>query len=142
MVVTVAIVVYTHDLSLGVMVGVVLSVLHFGWKQTKIRVQSSEERGQKVYLVHGPFFFGSSSHFVDEFDAESDPQDITIDFGGSHIWDNTAVVAIGKVKFKYAKLGKTVHLRGLNEESTQLLERSGFKVSGMDTVPGTGGHGA
>lgn len=126
MVVTVAIVVYTHDLSIGVMVGVVLSVLHFGWKQTKIRVQANEEQGQKVYRVHGPFFFGSSSHFVDEFNAEADPQEITIDFGGSHIWDNTAVVAISKVKFKYAKLGKTVHLRGLNEESSRLLEKSGF----------------
>lgn len=130
MIVTVTIVVYTHDLSIGVMVGVVLSVLHFGWKQTKIRVQASQEQGQKVYRVHGPFFFGSSSRFVDEFDAEADPKEITIDFGGSHIWDNTAVVAIGKVKFKYAKLGKTVHLRGLNEESSRILEQSGFATAG------------
>ena len=129
MVVTVVIVVITNDLSIGVLVGVVLSALHFGWKQAKIRVHASEEQGQKVYRVNGPFFFGSSSRFVDEFHAETDPEEITIDFGGSHIWDNTAVVAIGKVKFKYAKLGKTVHLRGLNEESSRLLERSGFAVS-------------
>ncbi|MCZ4148470.1 sodium-independent anion transporter, partial [Escherichia coli] len=118
----------TSDLSIGVLVGVVLSVLHFGWKQAKIRVQSSEEQGRRVYRVHGPFFFGSSSRFVDEFNAEADPDEITIDFSGSHIWDNTAVVAIGKVKFKYAKLGKTVHLRGLNEESSRLLEKSGFAL--------------
>lgn len=41
---------------------------------------------------------------------------------------------LAKWKFKYAKLGKTVHLRGLNEESTRILERSGFATAG--------GHGS
>lgn len=53
MIVTVSIVVVTHDLSKGVMAGVVLSAIIFAWKIAKIRVQANSESNRKVYRVHG-----------------------------------------------------------------------------------------
>lgn len=123
MVITVAIVVYTHDLSKGVMVGVLLSALNFGWSMAKIKVHARSDEELKVYEVSGPMFFGSASHFLEHFSPAQDPAQIEINFTRSHIWDHSAVTAIGKVLNKYEETGRKVELTGLNEESQNLLSR-------------------
>ncbi|WP_018884081.1 SulP family inorganic anion transporter [Paenibacillus massiliensis] len=123
MVITVAIVVYTHDLSKGVMVGVLLSALNFGWSMAKIKVHVRSDEELKVYEVSGPMFFGSASHFLEHFSPAQDPAQIEINFTRSHIWDHSAVTAIGKVLNKYEETGRKVELTGLNEESRNLLSR-------------------
>ncbi|WP_028589790.1 SulP family inorganic anion transporter [Paenibacillus massiliensis] len=123
MVITVAIVVYTHDLSKGVMVGVLLSALNFGWSMAKIKVHTRSDEELKVYEVSGPMFFGSASHFLEHFSPAQDPAQIEINFTRSHIWDHSAVTAIGKVLNKYEETGRKVELTGLNEESRNLLSR-------------------
>ncbi|MNW37119.1 Bicarbonate transporter BicA [compost metagenome] len=123
MVITVAIVVYTHDLSKGVMVGVLLSALNFGWSMAKIKVHARSDEELKVYEVSGPMFFGSASHFLEHFSPSQDPAQIEINFARSHIWDHSAVTAIGKVLNKYEETGRKVKLTGLNEESRNLLNR-------------------
>ena len=123
MVITVAIVVYTHDLSKGVMVGVLLSALNFGWSMAKIKVHARSDEELKVYEVSGPMFFGSASHFLEHFSPSQDPAQIEINFARSHIWDHSAVTAIGKVLNKYEETGRKVELTGLNEESRNLLNR-------------------
>lgn len=123
MVITVAIVVYTDDLSKGVMVGVLLSALNFGWSMAKIKVHARGDEELKVYEVSGPMFFGSASHFLEHFSPSQDPAQIEINFTHSHIWDHSAVTAIGKVLNKYEETGRKVELTGLNEESRSLLNR-------------------
>ncbi|WP_025680304.1 SulP family inorganic anion transporter [Paenibacillus massiliensis] len=123
MVITVAIVVYTHDLSKGVMVGVLLSALNFGWSMAKIKVHVRSDEELKVYEVSGPMFFGSASNFLEHFSPAQDPAQIEINFTRSHIWDHSAVTAIGKVLNKYEETGRKVELTGLNEESRNLLSR-------------------
>lgn len=123
MVITVAIVVYTHDLSKGVMVGVLLSALNFGWSMAKIKLHTRSDEELKVYEVSGPMFFGSASHFLEHFSPAQDPAQIEINFTRSHIWDHSAVTAIGKVLNKYEETGRKVELTGLNEESRSLLSR-------------------
>lgn len=128
MVVTVIIVVATHDLSKGVIVGVLLSALHFGWKMAKIRISTTEDHEEKVYHVRGPMFFASTSHFVDHFEPSDDPDRVVVDFSHSHVWDHSAVTAIGKVLQKYRNSGKTITLQGLNEESRLIVEKLGGPV--------------
>jgi SulP family sulfate permease len=128
MVVTVIIVVATHDLSKGVIVGVLLSALHFGWKMAKIRISATENNDEKVYHVRGPMFFASTTHFVDHFEPSDDPERVVVDFSHSHIWDHSAVTAIGKVLQKYTKSGKSITLQGLNEESRLIIEKLGGPV--------------
>ncbi|MHA6481616.1 SulP family inorganic anion transporter [Paenibacillus sp. strain BS8-2] len=131
MVVTVAVVVYTHDLAKGVMVGVVISALIFGWRMAKLHADTHvTEQGIKHYQIRGQMFFGTMSHFAELFDAHGDPDHIVIDLGASHVWDHSAVTAIAKVLNKYETLGKKVTIIGLNEESKKLIDRVGLGVSG------------
>ncbi|WP_213412483.1 SulP family inorganic anion transporter [Xylanibacillus composti] len=126
MIMTVAVVVYTHNLALGVFAGVIMSALIFGWRIAKLRVESKLHRdGQKQYAISGQLFFGTTSHFVDAFDYREDPERIIIDFSSSHVWDHSAVTAIAKVNLKYQQLGKQVKFTGLNPDSEKLIQRIG-----------------
>jgi SulP family sulfate permease len=82
-----------------------------------------------VYHVSGPMFFASTTHFVDHFEPSDDPKRVVVDFSQSHIWDHSAVTAIGKVLQKYTKSGKLITLRGLNEESRLIVEKLGGPVA-------------
>ncbi len=130
MVVTVAIVVITSDLAIGVISGVVLSALIFGWRSAKIKAHTAvEPSGAKVYRITGQLFFGTMSHFVDLFDYRNDPDTIVIDFSASHVWDHSAVTAISKAKLKYEQLGRKVKIIGMNQESKALVEQVGLAAS-------------
>ncbi|RNB69091.1 SulP family inorganic anion transporter [Brevibacillus panacihumi] len=129
MVTTVAIVVATHDLAKGVIAGVIMSALIFGWKMARLKaVTSFTTDGVKVYAISGQLFFGTMTHFVNEFDYQADPEEIVIDFSHSHVWDHSAVTGIAKVVHKYQQLGKKVRVEGLNEESKWLVDRIGISA--------------
>lgn len=129
MVITVATVVATSDLALGVVSGVILSALIFGWRLAKIKANVKiDKNGFKVYQISGPLFFGTMLHFVDLFDSKMDPDSIVIDFSSSHVWDHSAVTAIAKVKLKYQQIDKKVTIVGLNEDSQKLVEQIGLRV--------------
>ncbi|MGG3883169.1 SulP family inorganic anion transporter [Brevibacillus panacihumi] len=129
MVTTVAIVVATHDLAKGVVAGVIMSALIFGWKMARLKaVTSITSDGAKVYTISGQLFFGTMTHFVNEFEYQTDPEEIVIDFSRSHVWDHSAVTGIAKVVHKYEQLGKQVRVEGLNEESKWLVDRIGISA--------------
>jgi len=130
MLTTVAIVVTTHDLSKGVMAGVLLSALIFAWKIAELRMDTSIQiDGSKCYKVFGQMFFGTTSDFTSQFHYHEDPEVIMIDFASSHVWDHSAVNAIAKVILKYQQLDKKVTIIGLNEESEMLVEKIGLYAS-------------
>lgn len=132
MIVTVGIVVATHDLSKGVMAGVVLSAVLFAWKAARIRTAVSvQDNGAKLYRVTGQLFFATVSQFMDQFDFSGDPEQVVVDFSSSHVWDHSAVTAISKMLLKYEQAGKKVSMIGLNDESRGLIEKVGLNaVSG------------
>ncbi|MGD6872740.1 SulP family inorganic anion transporter [Sutcliffiella horikoshii] len=129
MIVTVAIVVYTHDLAKGVAAGVVLSALIFGWKMAKIKATITLKEDVMHYQITGQMFFGTMSHFVDLFDYNNDPKEVVIDFSNTHIWDQSAVTAISKTVQKYQRLGINVNIVGLNDESKTLIDRVGLSAT-------------
>lgn len=126
MITTVAVVVYTHNLAFGVLIGVILSAILFGWKMAKIKAYATEESGKKTYHITGQLFFGTMTHFVELFDLQNDPDEVTINFSASHVWDQSAVTGIAKVIFKYQQSGKNIHIVGLNDESKHLVYRIGL----------------
>ncbi len=124
MVITIAIVVFTHDLAKGVIAGVVLSALVFGWRISAITATSGVRSDSvKVYTVKGQVFFGTMAAFIDLFDYAGDPERVEIDLKNSHIWDQSAVAAIAKVIDKYQQQGKSVYVTGLNPESQETLDK-------------------
>jgi len=127
MILTVVIVVSTSDLALGVLAGVIISALVFGWRIATLGVKTHlSTTGDKIYVISGQVFFGTMTHFIDLFDATNDPNRIVIDFTHSHVWDHSAVTGISKVIANYHQLNKTVSITGLNSESASLLQRSGL----------------
>ncbi len=121
---TIAIVVYTHNLAMGVLTGVLLATLAMAWKMSVISVSGScREDGVKVYTVKGQLFFGTMAAFIDLFDYTGDPDKIEIDFKNSHIWDHSAVEAIARVIDKYQRENKSVYVIGLNIESQETLDK-------------------
>lgn len=127
MVLTVVSVVATSDLAVGVFVGVALSAVFVGWKMARIHaVTSVNSDGEKVYTITGQMFFGTMTHFIDLFDISTDPFSIVIDFSHTHLWDHASVTGIDKVVRKYEQVGKSVRLTGLNDESAELVRKSGY----------------
>ncbi|WP_301663490.1 SulP family inorganic anion transporter [Methanoculleus frigidifontis] len=124
MLLTIAIVVATHDLAKGVLAGVVLAALIFGWKISVIAAPASiRDDGVKVYTVRGQLFFGTMRAFIGLFDYAGDPERVRIDFSHSHVWDHSAVEAIARVVHKYQQQGKSVYVIGLNPESQETLDK-------------------
>lgn len=129
MVLTVGIVVATHDLAKGVLAGVMASALRYGWKTAKIQVSRESSGGVIRYRVYGPLFFGSTTHFIKAFQVWDDGECIEVDMSASHVWDQSGLNAISHVLEKYQSADKRVILIGLNEESTQLCKRNGIPLS-------------
>ncbi len=125
MVVTVITVLQTHDLSKGVLVGIILSAIFFASKISKVKVTSlsAQNSQKKVYHVSGQLFFASVTDFVNSFDYKDDVKEIDLDLSNAHLWDDSAVGAIDKVVFKYHQNGIKVNIKGLNTESNKLVEK-------------------
>jgi SulP family sulfate permease len=104
--------VVTHNLALAVISGVIVSALAYAWKSAHHIHRDCEIRpdGSKVYNLHGPLFFGSVTEFSTGFNPASDPQEVTIDFKDSRVWDHSGLDAISKLASRYRVAGKTLHL--------------------------------
>ena len=118
------------DLAMAVVVGVIVSALVFAWEHAKhINVKTYDNKyGIRIYELNGPLFFGSVNHFRDLFDPENDPQEVIIEFQNSRVADHSAIEAIDNLAEKYIKAGKTLHLRHLSQECTELLTKAGDLV--------------
>ncbi|WP_101846893.1 SulP family inorganic anion transporter [Halobacillus sp. Marseille-P3879] len=127
MVVTVATVVYTHNLAYGVLAGVLLSMIFFAVKISKVRVLSLyvNEGRKKIYYVQGQLFFASVTDFVSSINFKDEVDLVEIDLTQSHLWDDSAIGALDSVETKFEQRGIEVQFKGLNGESSRLLNRLG-----------------
>ena len=128
MVATTVTVVATHDLSKGVMLGVVLSAIFFmrrvGKTITVTEVVTPED-GVLRYRVSGQLFFASADLFAASFEHHGHPHRVEIDMTEAHLWDLTGSAAVDKVVFRYRRQGAVVELTGFNEASRTLIDRVG-----------------
>ncbi|WP_430240725.1 SulP family inorganic anion transporter [Neorhizobium sp. DAR64861/K0K2] len=123
---TVAVVLATHDLSKGVIVGVLLSGVFFAGKVARmVRVSSSLSEDGKVrtYAVEGQVFFASADALVDAFDFAESLERVTIDVRRAHLWDISAVGALDRAVMKFRSRGIAVEVIGANEASASMIDR-------------------
>jgi SulP family sulfate permease len=126
MITTVVVVVVTHNLALGVFVGVLLASLFFANKVARykyVRSSLSEDRTTRTYHVVGQVFFASAEKFVEFFDFKEAVDRVVINLTEAHFWDITAVSALDKVVLKFRREGTQVELIGLNEASATIVGR-------------------
>ena len=141
MVATTATVVATHDLSKGVILGVLLSAVFFMRKVGKtIAVSEVEtpETGVLRYRVSGQLFFASADLFAASFEHHGHPTRVEIDLSDAHLWDLTGVAAVDKVVFRYRRQGAEVVVTGMNAAGRTLVDRVGrFE---KEHLPAGAGH--
>jgi len=127
MVATVVVVVSTHNLALGVLVGVLLAALFFANKISRFMLVKSVDDGDglRVYTVVGQVFFATADSFIAGFDFKEALERVTIDVSSAHFWDITAVSALDKVVIKFRREGAEVNLVGMNEASATIVDRFG-----------------
>ena len=124
---TLAVVVWTHNLAIGVIVGVVIAMVAFARRVAHFAsvtrtVGGDDEIEAALYTVEGELFFASSNDLTTLFEYSEDPENIIIDLSGSHIWDASTVAALDTIQTKYESMGKTVYIKGMNDYS-QLLHQ-------------------
>ncbi len=138
MIATVAVVVATHDLAQGVLVGVLLSGFFFANKIARfmfVKSRSEDEGRMRVYEVVGQVFFASADAFIASFDFKDVLDKVQIDVSRAHFWDLTAVGALDKVVVKFRREGTEVEVVGLNEASATLIDRFGTHDKADATDP-------
>ncbi|MFC6582090.1 SulP family inorganic anion transporter [Planomonospora parontospora] len=130
---TVAVVVATHNLAIGVIAGSLTAMVIFARRVAhlaNVTAVVDPDGIQVVYAVTGELFFASSGDLVYRFDYTGDPDQVVIDLSGAHIWDASSVAALDAVETKYAARGKTVTVIGLNEPSARLHGALAGQLSG------------
>lgn len=142
MVATTATVVATHDLSKGVMLGVLLSAVFFMRKVGKtlvVEAIATPEDGVLRYRVRGQLFFASADLFAASFEHHGRPGRVEIDMTDAHLWDLTGVAAVDKVMFRYRRQGAEVELIGMNAAGRTLVDQVG-KHDKRHLPAGAGAH--
>ena len=129
MVATVVVTVATHNLAIGVGVGVLVAMTLFARRVahlTEVQREVVEDRqgvSTAVYRVTGQLFFASSNDLYTQFDYADDPDQVVIDLTDSHVWDASTVASLDAITTKYARKGKTVEIVGLNPSSAERHDR-------------------
>ncbi len=143
MLVTVVTVVVTHDLSLGVLAGVLLSGVFFAGKVSRLSHVSSElspDGTTRTYRIEGQVFFASAGAFTEAIDLTETLERLVIDVHNAHFWDISAIAALDKVVLKARRHGMTVEIIGLNEASSTMVERFATHDKHEAVAAATPGH--
>ena len=143
MLATVVVTVSTHNLAIGVFVGVLLAALFFANKVGNILYigsEATEDGHGRRYEVVGQVFFASGERFMGAFDFKESVERVEIDLSRAHFWDITAVEALDKAVLKFRREGTEVEVIGLNEASATIVDRFAVhdKPDAVDKL--MGGH--
>jgi SulP family sulfate permease len=142
MISTVAVVVATHNLAIGVGVGVLLATLFFANKIGRFMVVKTQDTDQntRTYEVVGQVFFASSEQFIDSFDFKEAVDKVIIDLTQAHFWDITAVSSLDKVVIKFKREGAQVEIVGMGEATATIVDKFGVHNDPKEVEKLMGGH--
>ena len=140
---TVGVTVYTHNLALGVITGVLFASLFFANKISHFMycdINYNEDKSIKTYKFVGQVFFNSADKFYETIDFKEVLDKVIIDVSRAHFWDVTAVYALDKSVIKLKKEGKNVEIFGQNEASKTIIDRFGIHDKPDEIEKVMGGH--
>ena len=126
MLTTVVMTIFSHNLAIGVLIGVALNALLFSSKIAQLVFVDSviDSAGEKrVYNVAGQIFFVSVNEFLDKFDFKEDVELVKIDLTHAHLWDQSAIAVLDRVVISFRRNGAEVEVVGLNQASATLVDK-------------------
>lgn len=141
MLATVVTVVYTHNLAIGVLIGVLLSGIFFAGKIAQLfRITSSlsSDGRERTYVLEGQLFYGSAEDFAEAFDFREVLDRVIIDVSRAHIWDISSVQALDMAILKLRREGAEVEVVGMNQATETLVDKLAIhdKPGAMDKLMG------
>ena len=143
MISTVIVVVATHNLAIGVLVGVLLATLFFANKIGRfmvVKANHDESNDQITYEVVGQVFFASAEQFIASFDFKNAVSNVVIDLTHAHFWDITGVSSLDKVVIKFRREGATVNIIGMNSATETVIDKFGVHNNPEEVEKLLGGH--
>jgi SulP family sulfate permease len=135
MVATVVVTVATHNLAIGVLVGVIVAMTLFARRVAHVTqtdrelIEGADGQVTVTYRVTGELFFASSNDLYTQFQYVDDPDEVLIDLTGAHVWDASTVAALDAITTKYERKGKTATIVGLTGPSAERHERLSGRLS-------------
>lgn len=139
MLVTVIATLLTHNLAIGVVLGVVVAMISFARRVAhltsveKVAELDTNHDGSidnRTYKVHGQLFFASSNDLVYSFDYTDSADNIVIDLTDAEVWDASSVATLDSISQKFHERGKMVSIVGLDGASQQRLDRLSGQLGG------------
>ncbi len=128
---TVAVTLLTHNLAIGVGVGVLVACVLFTQRIAHLVDVDRVVEGEVArYTVDGALFFASSNDLYTQFDYAGDPENVVIDLSGAHVWDASTVAALDAITHKYETRGKNVEIVGLQGDSADRFDRHTGQLDG------------
>ena len=121
MILTVIIVLMTHNLALGVVLGVIFSALFFATKISKVEVTSEKFGKTNRLSFKGQIFFVSIDSMMDQISFNIENSIIELNFNNAHLWDDSAVDAIDTMVRKFEEKNNIVHVEKLNSDSRKIV---------------------
>jgi len=143
MISTVIVVVATHNLAIGVLVGVLLATLFFANKIGRfmvVKTKHDESNDKITYEVVGQVFFASAEQFIASFDFKNAVSNVVIDLTHAHFWDITGVSSLDKVVIKFRREGATVNIIGMNSATETVIDKFGVHNNPEEVEKLLGGH--
>jgi SulP family sulfate permease len=126
MIATVLVTIFSHNLAIGVGVGVLLSAVFFARKVAQVIAITSERSGDtRSYTVRGQVFFASAEGFSAAFDFKEVLEKVIIDVSHAHFWDLTSVGALDMVILKFRRDGAEVEVLGMNDATATIVDKLG-----------------
>ncbi|MGY1746250.1 SulP family inorganic anion transporter [Blastococcus sp. SYSU D00695] len=131
MLATVAVTLATHNLAIGVGVGVLAACVLFARRVAHLVGVTRVVDGDTArYTVEGALFFASSNDLYTQFHYGEDPDRVVVDLSRAHVWDASTVAALDAIAHKYAGRGKQVEIVGLAGHSAARYERHSGSLAG------------
>ena len=140
---TVAVTVYTHNLALGVITGVLFASLFFANKISHFmycNISYNEDKTSKTYQFVGQVFFNSADKFYETINFKEVLDKVIIDISRAHFWDISAVYALDKAVIKLRREGADVEVIGQSEASKTIIDRFGIHDKPEEIEKVMGGH--
>lgn len=123
MILTIGIVLVTHNLAYGVVAGTLTSAVFAAFKMTHFQVEKGTANDEYHYKAHGHLYFASAEKFLDFFVHDFEHEgELIIDVSAMTLWDSTAVEAIDKLISKNKKSGLT--FINANKQSKDLFNKN------------------
>lgn len=121
-VLVVAVVVATNNLSYGVVLGLALTAIFFALHMANLSVREDRDGKTIVYNVRGQLFFASTEAFTQALDFHNNARTVILDFTNARIWDESAATAIRGAIMHFENNGNQVQIADIDRKSCDLLQ--------------------